>query len=104
MLRAIQAGSMREALDALNRGVTDIEDFHAERELEGRIADVPERQILIDLRRSLREKYNVPLNDRELLHALEVEQEIAISTENYEMAARLRDKINLVRHRIGEHR
>jgi protein-arginine kinase activator protein McsA len=41
----------------------------------------------------------VPLNDEELLHSLKVEQEIAIRRENYEMAARLRDKINSVRQR-----
>jgi protein-arginine kinase activator protein McsA len=43
----------------------------------------------------------VPLNDEELLHSLRVEQEIAIRRENYEMAARLRDKIKALQHRGG---
>jgi hypothetical protein len=103
MLYHIQAGDMRKALDALNRGVRDIESFYAEYEMEDQTADSSERQILVDLRRSLREKYNIPLNDRELLHALTVEQEIAVRKENYEMAARLRDKINLLRQKIGGH-
>ena len=102
MLRHIQAGDMRKALNALSRGIRDIQDFHVEHDMEDQIGDSAERQTLIDLRRSLREKYNVPLDDQELLHSLRVEQEIAIRTENYEMAARLRDKISLVQHRIAD--
>lgn len=101
MLLNLQAGDVRRALDALNRGIWDIEGFHAEYELEEQLGDSAERQILVDLRRSLREKHNVPLNDEELLRSLKVEQEIAIRRENYEMAARLRDKINSLRQRIS---
>lgn len=101
MLLHLQAGDVRAALDALNMGVGDIEGFYAEREMQAEAGGSEERQILIDLRRSLREKHNVPLNDEELLHSLRVEQEIAISRENYEMAARLRDKINSIRQRGG---
>ena len=101
MLLNVQAGDVRKALDALNRGIRDVEAFYADYELEERLRDSTERQILVDLRRSLREKHNVPLNDEELLHSLRAEQEIAIRRENYEMAARLRDKINSLRHRIS---
>lgn len=101
MLLNLQAGDVRRALDALNRGIGDIESFHAGYELEEQLGESAERQILVDLRRSLREKHNVPLNDEELLHSLRVEQEIAIRRENYEMAARLRDKINSLRQRIA---
>ena len=101
MLRSIREGNARAALDALTRGIADIERFYRECGADEHVGDSTERQILVDLRRSLREKYNVPLDDRELLRSLRVEQEIAIRTENYEMAARLRDKIKLVRHRIG---
>lgn len=99
MLLHLQASDVRTALDALSRGVRDIEAFYAEYEMPDKLGDSSERQILVDLRRSLREKHSVPLNDQELLHSLRVEQEIAIRRENYEMAARLRDKIDLLRHR-----
>lgn len=101
MLLNVQGGEVRRALDALNRGIRDIESFYGEYELEERLNDSAERQILVDLRRSLRERHNVPLNDEELLHSLKVEQEIAIRRENYEMAARLRDKINSLRQRTS---
>lgn len=101
MLLNLQASEVRRALDALNRGIRDIESFYAEYELQEHLNDSTERQILVDLRRSLRERHNVPLNDEELLDSLRVEQEIAIRRENYEMAARLRDKINSLRQRIS---
>ncbi len=101
MLLNLKDGEVRRALDALNRGIRDIEGFYAEYELEERLNDSTERQILVDLRRSLRERHNVPLNDEELLHSLKVEQEIAIRRENYEMAARLRDKINSLRQKAS---
>ncbi|MHC4591538.1 MAG: UvrB/UvrC motif-containing protein [Planctomycetota bacterium] len=102
MLLNLEIGDVRRAVDALNRGIRDIERSHAECEPEEALADCAERQILVDLRRSLREKYNVPLTDRELLESLRVEQEIAIRRENYEMAARLRDKINSLRRKSDD--
>jgi hypothetical protein len=101
MLCHVRAGDMAKALRALTRGIKEVERFYADYDMQDQIGDSSERQVLVDLRRSLREKYNVPLDDQELLYALKVEQEIAVRTENYEMAARLRDKIDLVRHRIG---
>ncbi|MHC5033942.1 MAG: UvrB/UvrC motif-containing protein [Planctomycetota bacterium] len=97
MLLNLEIGDVRRALDALNRGIRDIERSHTEFEPAEAVGDCAERQILVDLRRSLREKYSVPLTDRELLESLKVEQEIAIRRENYEMAARLRDKMNSLR-------
>ena len=102
MLLSIQNNDMRQAIDALSRGVADIEDFYTDYELDEHVADSSERQILVDLRRSLRERHNIPLNNEELLKSLHVEQEIAIRKENYEMAARLRDKIKALRQRIGK--
>lgn len=104
MLLHLRGGDTRKALDALNNGIRDVEAFCIEYELEDQWGDNPERQILIDLRRSLREKHSVPLNDEELLQSLKVEQEIAIRRENYEMAARLRDKINSLLQKIGTHK
>jgi hypothetical protein len=104
MLLNLQASDVRQALDALNRGIRDVEGFYTEYEMQDELGDSTERQVLVDLRRSLREKHNVPLNDDELLHSLRVEQEIAIRRENYEMAARLRDKINALRDKGGSDR
>jgi hypothetical protein len=101
MLLRIQNNDLRTAIDALSRGIVDIERFYVDYEMDEHMTDSSERQVLIDLRRSLRERHNIPLNDEELLQSLRTEQEIAISKENYEMAARLRDKINALRQRIG---
>ncbi len=100
MLCKVQEGNLREALAALNNGIGEIEAFYLGNELDDQIAESPERQMLIELRRSLRERHNVPLEDQELLRSLQLEQQIAIDRENYEMAARLRDKINSLKQRI----
>jgi len=101
MLLCIQNNDMRMAIDALSRGIADIECFYTDYEMDEHLADCSERQVLVDLRRSLRERHNIPLNDAELLQSLRTEQEIAISKENYEMAARLRDKIKVIKQRIS---
>jgi tetratricopeptide (TPR) repeat protein len=101
MLREVRRGHVREALDALNRGIGAVEEFYLEHELDEQVADSTERQVLIELRRSLREKHNIPLDDHELLESLRVEQQVAIRKEDYEMAARLRDKINSLQERIS---
>jgi tetratricopeptide (TPR) repeat protein len=101
MLVHLRADRPRRALEALNTGIDEIEDFYIDYELDEEMEDCSERQVLIDLRRSLREKHNVPLTDRELLHSLKVEQQIAIRSEDYEMAARLRDKIHVLEQKIG---
>ena len=101
MLRHVRADEPRDALDALNRGIAEIESYYYEYEMNDEIEDCGERQLLIDLRRSLREKHNVPLSSEELLKSLQTEQEIAIRKENYEMAARLRDKISKLQQRSG---
>ena len=101
MLLCIQNNDLRMAIAALSRGIVDIEGFYTEYEMDEHLTDCSERQVLVDLRRSLRERHNIPLNDDELLKTLCAEQEIAISKENYEMAARLRDKIKALKQRIG---
>lgn len=101
MLLEVGRGDARAALDALNRGIQDVEQFYLQHELDEEVPDSPERQMLIELRRSLRERHNVPLDDSELLRSLRIEQEVAIRRENYEMAARLRDKINSLKQKTG---
>ncbi len=101
MMQHLAEDDVRGALEALAGGIDDIDAFHLEYELVGHMAESSERQVLVDLRRSLREKHNVPLNDMDLLQSLTAEQAVAISRENYEMAARLRDKISLLRRRLA---
>ena len=98
----VQQDDAENALKALNRGIKDIERFLSDHGIEEEMTRYRERQILIVMRRSLRERYDVPLTDEELLDALKAEQEVAIQEENYELAARLRDKINSVLQRIAK--
>ena len=99
-LLEIRREQLPKAVSALNRGIRDIEEFFTHYDMESQTAKSQERRLLIDLRRSLRERYSVPLTDDELLEALKAEQQVAVLQENYEMAARLRDKISLVMERI----
>jgi len=78
----------------LTRAIRDIEDFLLRYDLGDQLKKNRERHVLIDLRRSLRERHGIPLTDGELLETLKAEQQVAITRENYEMAARLRDKIH----------
>ncbi len=100
MLLEVRRGDVRKALEALNSGIDGLEEYYLEHELDERLEDSVEKQILIELRRSLRERHQVPLSDRELLRSLRLEQEVAVRKENYEMAARLRDKINSLKEKI----
>jgi len=97
----VQQDDAENALKALNRGIRDIERFMRDYGVEKDGAGSKEKQMLIMMRRSLREKYDVPLTDEELLDALRAEQEVAIQEENYELAGRLRDKINSVLERLA---
>jgi len=98
----MQRDEAHEAVVALNQGIREIEGVLVERGTESDISESQERQALIDLRRSIRERYDVPLTDEELLDTLKAEQEVAIEEENYELAARLRDKINTVLARLSK--
>lgn len=95
-LLMIQRMQLGRAVQALNDGIQAVEEFLAEYGLEDETGKSRERNMLIDLRRSLRERYNIPITDDELLQSLKTEQEVAIQQEDFEMAARLRDKINLL--------
>lgn len=97
----MQRDEAQEAVDALNDGIRRIEEFLSPRDADGRQQQCQEKQILIDFRRSIRERYDVPLTDKELLDTLKAEQEVAIEEEDYELAARLRDKINTVLARLN---
>ena len=99
-LLRIQQQQLQSAIQALTRGIDGIEQFHHRHSLSEKITRNRERRLLIDFRRSLRERYNIPLTDPELLQTLQAEQQVAIERENYEMAARLRDKIRLVKGRM----
>ena len=100
-LLAGQGEMWLDAVHALNRGIGEIEDYFAEHQQQKDLVKNPQREHLVELRRSLRERHNIPLTDPELLKSLEAEQELAVQKEDFEMAARLRDKIKLVMERLG---
>ena len=91
----------QRAVKALNGGIEEVEAFFLSHGMEAGMARSRERQGLVDFRRSLRERYNIPLTDVELLSALKAEQRVAVEQEDYEMAARLRDKISLIEERLS---
>jgi hypothetical protein len=95
-LLMVQRMQLDRAVQALNDGIQAVEEFLAEYGLEDESGKSRERNMLIDLRRSLRERYRIPITDDELLQSLKTEQQVAIQQEDFEMAARLRDKINLL--------
>ena len=92
MLLFMRCGLPDKALQAINRGVAELGELAS-----GDVAE--DVQMLVAMRRSLRDRHNVPLTDEEMLRSLRSEQQMAIRDENYEMAARLRDKID----RLCEH-
>ena len=93
-LSKVQDGELEQAVQALNSGILAVEEFLCEYGLAAETGRSRERTMLIEMRRSLRERYNIPITDEELLHTLKAEQQVAIEQEDFEMAARLRDKIN----------
>jgi hypothetical protein len=97
----IQRGQFKRALLVLTEGIREIEKFFRRLGLGSEIRQCDERRRLVDFRRSLRERYYVPLTDGELLQTLQAEQQIAIEQEDYEMAGRLRDKITILRSKMG---
>ena len=101
-LLEVQREQMQGAIQALNNGIHEIEEFFQHYGIESQISKSQERQALVDLRRSLRERYSIPLTDDELLETLKAEQQVAIEQEDFEMAARLRDKINLLLEKLGK--
>jgi len=100
-LLAVQEEQMQRAVRALSRGIEEIEQFYHDHGLGGQLLKSRERKRLVDYRRSLRERYSVALTDAEILRALQAEQQVAIEQENYEAAARLRDKISLLRQKMS---
>jgi hypothetical protein len=101
MLLNLAEGDPGGAVEALTRAIEAVEDYYLDHELDEELPYSRERGVLIDLRRSLREKHNVALSDRELMRSLKAEQKVAIRRENYEMAARLRDRMDSLRQRIA---
>ena len=101
-LLAAQTELWQEAVGALNCGIGEIERYFQDNHRAAELLKNPQRERLVELRRSLRERHNIPLTDQELLQSLEAEQELAIVKEDFEMAARLRNKIRLVQERLDD--
>jgi hypothetical protein len=96
----IERRQIKRAILVLTRGIEDIESFYRRSATNLKMEECHDRRTLIEFRRSLRERYQVPLTDGELLQTLRAEQRVAINRENYEMAAELRDKITALCSRV----
>jgi len=101
-LLQLQQLQPQQAIQTLTEGIIAIEDDYRRQGMEEKMRSGRQRKMLIDFRRSLRERYRIPLTDVELLQTLLREQEVAIEEENYEMAAHLRDKIALLKARLRD--
>jgi hypothetical protein len=83
----------RRAIQMLDRAIREITDFYHENKRDELAKESQELDILINLKKKLREQHHVPLTDEEHLAQLEEEKHRAIEIEDYERAAQLRDEI-----------
>ncbi|RUL89512.1 UvrB/UvrC motif-containing protein [Tautonia sociabilis] len=93
---AADRGDHRDALDRIDEGIAAIKAYFREYHLEGRIAGCQELILLRELRREIvRERRIDPIErlDDQLRHA--------VSREDYEEAARIRDQIRRLREGIS---
>lgn len=88
-----QHGAYMEAMQEIDRGVAEIAGFFRTHRRSDLIAQSLEVASLHELKHQLREAYDIPLSNQEVLDGLREEQAKAIADEDYERAARLRDEI-----------
>jgi len=92
-LALCQSGHYAQAVQRVDQGIAEIEDWFRRQERADVIPVSQELAALRELKLQLRETYNVPLSRKELIEGLREEQAKAIADEDYERAARLRDEI-----------
>lgn len=85
-LAELEQGTAEAAIEEVNRGLEKLRDFYAEHGVDETFEDDDMVARLIELREALREKYQVGRTLAEQLAE-------AVAKEQYELAARLRDKI-----------
>ena len=95
-----QNGAYVESMRKIDQGVEEIIRIFHQQGREDFIAASQEIAALKELRLQLRESYDIPLTQKEVLESLREEQAKAIADEDYERAARLRDEIT--RYEKGE--
>lgn len=88
-----QAGNHARAIQRVEQGIAELEDWFRRQEREDLIPVSQEIAALREFKLQLRETYNVPLSRKEVIEGLREEQAKAIADEDYERAARLRDEI-----------
>jgi len=84
---------LARAIEEIDSGIGEIVEFYREHDREDLIEKSQEIGVLKNLREQLRQKYHIPLSDKEILEKLRKAQQEAIEEENYERAAQLRDQI-----------
>jgi hypothetical protein len=89
----INQKQLPRAIDEIDSGIDEIIKFYREHDREDLIEKSQEIGVLKNLREQLRQKYHIPLSDKEILEKLREQQQKAVEEENYELAAQLRDQI-----------
>jgi hypothetical protein len=89
----INQKQLARAIDEIDTGIGEIIKFYREHKREDLIEKSQEIGVLKNLREQLRQKYHIPLTDKEILERLRKEQQKAVEEEDYERAAKLRDQI-----------
>ena len=87
-LEALERGQHREAMERIDEGIAGIRDFLRDYEQEDGEADCQELTILLDWRNQVERDRPVGPVER-----LEQQLELAVATERFEEAARIRDQI-----------
>ncbi|KPJ63271.1 MAG: hypothetical protein AMS15_00935 [Planctomycetes bacterium DG_23] len=89
----INQKQLLRAIEEIDSGIGEIIKFYHEHDREDLIEKSQEIGVLKNLREQLRQKYHIPLTDKEILEKLREEQQKAVEEEDYERAAHLRDQI-----------
>jgi hypothetical protein len=86
-LIALESTTPEQAIEELNQGLEDLRTLYEDEELEEEFEEDDIRHRLVELRETLREQFDVGQTLREQLQD-------AVATEQYELAAKLRDRID----------
>lgn len=86
-LIALESTTPEQAIEELNQGLEDLRTLYQDEDLEEEFEEDDIRHRLVELRETLREQFDVGQTLREQLQD-------AVETEQYELAAKLRDRID----------
>jgi len=89
----VRRGKLTQSLELIDRGMEEIEEFYREYDREDIVPESQELKVLRTLKQELRRVYKIPMTVDEMLTELEEQKAGAIEEEDYEKAAKIRDKI-----------